>query len=73
MLRSMSVAGVLAALVLTLPAHAVTAKQKAETCKFGADDQKLAGAARKSFMSKCMANEGGAKVAKKKPAAAAPQ
>ena len=73
MLRSMSVAGVLAALVLTSPAHAVTAKQKAETCKFGADDQKLAGAARKSFMSKCMANEGGAKVAKKKPSAAAPQ
>jgi hypothetical protein len=73
MLRSMSVAGVLAALVLASPAHAVTAKQKTETCTFGANDQKLAGAARKSFMSKCMANEGGAKVAKKKPAAAAPQ
>ena len=27
-----------------------------ETCKFGADDQKLTGAARKSFLSKCMAN-----------------
>jgi len=72
MLRILSLAGVLAALAFAAPAHAVTAKQKAETCKFGADDQKLAGAARKSFMSKCMANEGG-KVAKKKPAAAAPQ
>ena len=72
MLRSMSVAGVFAALVLASPAQAVTSKEKMETCTFGANDQKLAGAARKSFMSKCMANEGG-KVAKKKPAAAAPQ
>lgn len=74
MLRTISLAGVLAALAFAAPAYAVTAKEKQETCKFGADDQKLAGAARKSFMSKCMANEGGAKkVAKKKPAAAAPQ
>ena len=28
-----------------------------ETCTFGADDQKLQGAARKSFMSKCMSNK----------------
>ena len=28
-----------------------------ETCKFGADDQKLTGAARKSFMAKCMSNK----------------
>jgi hypothetical protein len=69
-----SLAGVLAALAFAAPAHAVTAKEKMETCKFGADDQKLAGAARKSFLSKCMANEGPAKrVATKKPAAAAPQ
>jgi hypothetical protein len=27
-----------------------------ETCQFGADDKKLAGAARKSFMAKCMSN-----------------
>jgi hypothetical protein len=26
------------------------------TCKFGADDQKLEGAARNAFMKKCMAN-----------------
>jgi hypothetical protein len=28
-----------------------------ETCKFGADDQKLAGATRKAFISKGMAND----------------
>jgi hypothetical protein len=28
-----------------------------ETCKFGADDQKLKGAARDKFMKKCMANK----------------
>jgi hypothetical protein len=27
------------------------------TCKFGADDQKLQGNARKTFMAKCMANK----------------
>jgi hypothetical protein len=41
----------------TAPTLALTSKQKAETCKFGADSQKLAGAARKSFMAKCMSNE----------------
>jgi hypothetical protein len=35
----------------------VTAKEKAATCKFGADDQKLAGAARAKFMKNCMANK----------------
>jgi len=37
------------------PAVAITVKQKAEICKFGADDQKLSGAARKKFIAKCMA------------------
>jgi hypothetical protein len=36
---------------------ALTNKQKMETCKFGADNQKLTGAARKSFMAKCMSNQ----------------
>jgi hypothetical protein len=27
-----------------------------ETCTFGADDQKLTGAKRKAFLSKCMSN-----------------
>ena len=38
------------------PAHAVSAKEKMETCKFGADDAKLDGAKRKAFMAKCMSN-----------------
>lgn len=39
------------------PALAVTPKQKMETCKFGADDQKLTGASRVAFMKKCMSNK----------------
>jgi hypothetical protein len=38
------------------PALALTAKEKMATCQFGADHQKLAGAARKAFLSKCMSN-----------------
>jgi hypothetical protein len=59
----------LAVLVYGAPAHALTAKQKMETCKFGADDQKLKGAPRNAFIKKCMANERTAKpaAAKKKP------
>lgn len=38
------------------PAFAVNPKDKMATCKFGADDQKLQGAARSSFMKKCMSN-----------------
>ena len=48
-----------AALIVLLPAgpcFAVDAKQKMATCKFGADDQKLQGAARNAFLKKCMAN-----------------
>ena len=39
------------------PCFAVDAKQKMATCKFGADDQKLQGAARTAFIKKCMANK----------------
>lgn len=58
--------GVVAAVVTALfpaiissstPASAVTAKQKMETCKFGADDQKLTGSARATFMKRCMSNK----------------
>jgi hypothetical protein len=35
----------------------VTAKEKMATCKFGADDQKMVGAARAKFMKNCMANK----------------
>jgi hypothetical protein len=45
-----------ALIVLVRPCFAVDAKQKMATCKFGADDQKLQGAARDAFLKKCMAN-----------------
>ena len=38
------------------PCFAGDAKQKMATCKFGADDQRLQGAARDAFLKKCMAN-----------------
>lgn len=44
------------AVVPSAPALAVSAKDKLATCKFGADDQKLQGAARNTFMKKCMSN-----------------
>ena len=36
---------------------AVTSKEKMETCKFGAADQKLTGKQEQDFIRKCMANE----------------
>lgn len=57
MLYRIAVAGAVALTLSIAPAAALTAKQKMETCKFGADDQKLKGKARTSFISKCMANE----------------
>ena len=54
--RYIAAAGLAAFLLVRPPAFALTAKQKMETCKFGADDQKLTGAARKKFLAKCMAN-----------------
>ena len=56
MLQRVIIAAILATLAGGAPAFALTAKQKMETCKFGADDQKLTGAARKKFLSNCMAN-----------------
>lgn len=44
------------ALLPSTPAMAITAKQKMETCKFGAEDQKLVGRQRAEFIKKCMAN-----------------
>jgi hypothetical protein len=40
----------------SIPALAVTAKDKMATCKFGADAQKLAGKQRADFLKRCMAN-----------------
>ena len=55
-MRFVAAVGFVAMLALATPATALTAAEKMETCKFGADHQKLAGAARKKFMSRCMAN-----------------
>jgi hypothetical protein len=43
--------------LLPAPASAATPKQKAATCKFYADQQKLAGPKRAQFMAKCTANK----------------
>jgi len=55
-IRLIVAAGVAASFLLSPSAFAATSKQKMETCTFGADDQKLTGAKRKTFMSKCMSN-----------------
>jgi hypothetical protein len=56
MLRTLSLVSLLPLLLLATPASAITKEQKMETCKFGADDQKLDGAKRKTFIANCMAN-----------------
>jgi hypothetical protein len=44
------------AMLPSKPSFAVSAKDKLATCTFGADDQKLQGAARNAFLKKCMSN-----------------
>jgi len=56
MVRLMAAAGAVA-WFLASPAMAATKEQKMETCTFGADEKKLTGAARKSFMAKCMSDK----------------
>jgi hypothetical protein len=56
MFRYALVASALIVLGSASPCFSVDAKQKMATCKFGADDQKLQGAARNAFLKKCMAN-----------------
>jgi hypothetical protein len=52
--------GLAATVLLASPSHAITTpKEKMVTCKFGADDQKLAGKARNTFLSRCMAKSDG--------------
>ncbi len=50
------IVAILTVVLPSIPAHAVSAKDKMATCKFGADDQKLQGTARNTFMKNCMAN-----------------
>jgi hypothetical protein len=57
MLRYLIAVLLLAVMLPGAPASALTSKDKMATCKFGADDQKLEGAARKAFMKNCMANK----------------
>jgi hypothetical protein len=72
MFRYAFAAALLTALLPTTSSFAVTAKQKAATCKFGADDQKLTGAARSKFMKNCMANKDDPRGAPVAPPPAAP-
>jgi len=57
MLRTLAVASLLPVLLLATPASALTKAQKMETCKFGADDQKLTGKKRNAFIAKCMSGK----------------
>jgi psiF repeat len=66
LMRSVLACGFFAILVLATPAAALTAGEKMETCKFGADHQKLAGEARKKFLTKCMAEVAPTAAAKSK-------
>ena len=75
MLRTIAIIGLLPLLLLASPASALTKAQKMETCKFGADDQKLEGVKRNAFIANCMSNRNdkrGPVVAAKKPAAKKP-
>jgi psiF repeat len=65
---TIAVTSLLPILLLASPASALTTKEKMETCKFGADDQKLTGAKRNAFIKRCMANEPRKKTVAKKPA-----
>jgi uncharacterized membrane protein len=57
MLRYFIAVTTLLVLLPSSQSFALTAKAKMETCKFGADDQKLIGKARNTFIKKCMANK----------------
>jgi hypothetical protein len=54
MLRYLALIGLPLLLLSASPASAITAKQKMETCKFGADNEKLTGKKRTAFIHKCM-------------------
>jgi hypothetical protein len=62
----MAIFSLLPLLLLATPASAVTSAEKAQTCKIGADAQKLTGAKRKTFIAHCMANGDAKPMAAKK-------
>lgn len=55
-MRLLAITALLPLLVVATPTLAATKAQKMETCKFGADNEKLEGAKRNAFIKKCMAN-----------------
>lgn len=71
MRKTIAILALMPFLAAATPAAALTNAEKAETCKFGADNQKLTGAKRKTFIARCMANRDnkrGPATAAKKPA-----
>jgi hypothetical protein len=69
MVRLLAAAAVVS-LAFAAPASAQDNNQKMETCKFGADSQKLTGAKRNTFIKNCMADRDDPRgPAPKKPAA----
>lgn len=74
MLRYAVLAAILgaAAMLPSTPSYAITAKEKMATCKFGADDQKLQGAARAKFLKRCMSNKDDPRGPAPMPASAPP-
>lgn len=55
-------------LMLGSQASALTAEEKAETCKFGAEHQKVPAAKMKAFMARCMSDKNDPRPAAKKTA-----
>jgi hypothetical protein len=60
-MRYVCALAVVAVAMLATRASALTPAEKMETCKFGADNQKLTGAKRKKFLARCMADAGPAR------------
>ena len=54
--RLMVAAALAATLFHVSPVLAATPQEKLETCNFGADEKKLTGAARKSYLARCTAD-----------------
>jgi hypothetical protein len=65
--RLIAAVGLAVSFLFNAPAFAAPSP-KLDTCNFGADDQKLTGAARKSFMAKCMSNKDAPRGKPMKPA-----
>jgi hypothetical protein len=56
MLRTLALAfALLPSALAATPASAVTSEEKMETCKVGAESQRLQGSKRDAFIKKCMA------------------